>query len=196
MGGERTLRSLSSITHVVMDKTGTLTDGRLRVIACDLRSGIDQMVCNRLLYLAERDSAQSHPAGKAVFQWALQQLESAEKRKFGSASVTDCQSIPGKGVSCVISHPNGRRYLVHIGSLSFLQESDVQCADSEQFHRSANSVLVHFAFNRSYAGHLLLQVCFYAFRWYDKSVANNSNRIRSERKHQQLFADLKLMVWW
>jgi Cu+-exporting ATPase len=160
MGGEQTLRSLSSITHVVMDKTGTLTEGRLRVIACDLRPGIDQAMCNRLLYLAERDSAQSHPAGKAVFQWALQQLESAEKSKLSNANVTDCQNIPGKGVSCVISYPGGRSYSVHIGSLSFLQESDVPFENSEQFYETANSVLVHFAFNGKYAGHLLLQVCF------------------------------------
>jgi Cu+-exporting ATPase len=158
MGGEKTLKKLSSITHIVMDKTGTLTEGRLKVTACDLKSGIDPVLCNRLLYLAEREVAQFHPAGKAVFQWALKQLQSAEKSKLSDFRVTDCHNNLGKGVSCVVWHTDGRRHSVHIGSLNFLLESDVVCPEGKHFHESTNSMLVHFAFNGEYAGYLILQV--------------------------------------
>jgi Cu+-exporting ATPase len=162
MGGERTLKDLSSITHVVMDKTGTLTRGQLQVTACHLKPGIDQAFSYHLLYLAERGVAQSHPAGKAVFQWALQQLESSEKTLLSNSVVTNLRNTPGKGVSCVISHTEGTCHTVHVGTMDFLREADVHGVESlKHAHESPNSVMVYFAFDEKYAGYLMLQVWVY-----------------------------------
>jgi Cu+-exporting ATPase len=157
MGGERTLRNLASTTHVVMDKTGTLTEGRLSVAATFLEPGIDSSVCSGLLYLTEKEAAQAHPAGKAVFQWALSHLNDGQKRVWNTAQVTDRHTTAGKGVSCVVNTSEGRKYSAHVGSARFLLQADIQTPQQNQDYESSNSSLVYFAIDGQHAGHLLLQ---------------------------------------
>ncbi|BDD55288.1 hypothetical protein MAP00_000825 [Monascus purpureus] len=67
---------MSQITHVVLDKTGTLTKGQLSISRLRLLDPLHKMTTDHLVWCAaERDSHLSHPVGRAVFQWASSQLD-------------------------------------------------------------------------------------------------------------------------
>ena len=158
-GGKKTLDALSVATHIVMDKTGTLTEGLLQVKDCQVSQHVDKTLCQRLLYLAERDVAQSHPAGRAVFQWALQNLEDVQPNIHSGCEVIGSQSVLGNGVSCVISKSDGTLYSVHVGSKRFLHDAGISFAQSKSLEENLGLVIVHFAINGTYAGYLTLEVC-------------------------------------
>jgi Cu+-exporting ATPase len=159
IGGKKTLTALSSVTHIVMDKTGTLTEGHLQVTYCHLNNpAVDRVLCQRLLYLTEREVAQSHPAAKAVFQWALQQLESTSKHLQTDSKVKDHEIVLGKGVSCIVTDPDGTSNSIHIGSARFLQAAGISWAQSKHSVQNQNHIEIHFAVNNNYTGYLLLQV--------------------------------------
>ncbi|HKI62375.1 MAG TPA: heavy metal translocating P-type ATPase [Mariprofundaceae bacterium] len=85
------LEGLSSITHVVMDKTGTLTEGRMRVT--DVIAQADSATVLQLAGSVERDY--SHPLAGAICASAeadgLRFLESREQRL-----------LPGLGVGAMV----------------------------------------------------------------------------------------------
>ncbi|HLX42585.1 MAG TPA: heavy metal translocating P-type ATPase [Bryobacteraceae bacterium] len=82
-GGE-TLEKLQRVNTVVLDKTGTVTEGRPRVVS----SHIDDAAL-RLAAAVERRS--EHPLGRAV-------VEFAESRSLTLPEVTDFQAVAGRGV--------------------------------------------------------------------------------------------------
>ena len=89
-----TLEGLSRITTVVMDKTGTLTEGRPRITDVQGAGGFraDEML--RLAAAAE--SRSSHPLSKAV-------LEEANRRKIPvEAKVAGFENIAGHGVQATV----------------------------------------------------------------------------------------------
>ncbi|MBW3651217.1 MAG: cation-translocating P-type ATPase [Actinobacteria bacterium] len=102
-------QAFRSVTHVVLDKTGTLTEGRPTVREVEALSDPDELV--RLAAAAE--SASEHPLGQAVVAWAFE-------RNVGPPSVSDFQSVTGFGVSAVVE---GQRVLV--GRPRFLEEAGV-----------------------------------------------------------------------
>jgi cation transport ATPase len=158
VGGARTLESLDKISTCVMDKTGTLTEGRLRVDSCHFEDGVDATLCYQLLFLVEREIAQSHPAGKAIFQFALQQLELADAKVGVLSEVKNYRYIPGQGVSCVVRTPNAMSHSIFIGSRSFLTQSDILLNTplSSESMPEINEVLL--ALNGRFAGILSLHV--------------------------------------
>lgn len=158
VGGAKTLESLDKISACVMDKTGTLTEGRLRVDSCHFEDGVDATLCYQLLFLAEREIAQSHPAGKAVFQFALQQLKLADAKVGVLSEVEDYRYIPGQGVSCVVRTPDAICHSISIGSRSFLTQLDILLNTSliSEDMSEINEVL--FALNGKFAGLLSLHV--------------------------------------
>jgi Cu+-exporting ATPase len=82
-GGE-TLEKLQRVNTVVLDKTGTVTEGRPRVVS----SHIDDAAL-RLAAAVERRS--EHPLGRAV-------VEFAESRSLTLPEVTDFRAVAGRGV--------------------------------------------------------------------------------------------------
>ncbi|MEE9211750.1 MAG: heavy metal translocating P-type ATPase [Phycisphaeraceae bacterium] len=84
------LERAGKLTHVILDKTGTLTEGRptvTRVVATD--GSID---ADRLLVLAASVESQSeHPVGRAI-------VEHAQMRGVALEPVTDFVSVTGGGV--------------------------------------------------------------------------------------------------
>lgn len=162
LNGARTIDNLSKLTHIAMDKTGTLTEGRLAITSADFASQftLQKNLCYRLLCAAEREEAQSHPVGKAVFQWALTQLEDEDRRLQSTVSTRKLNSIPGKGVSCEVEGPYATWYEVHVGNASFLLESNILIPPFS--HKSPppifeSSTAVYFAINSIFAGKLQLQ---------------------------------------
>ncbi|KEF63530.1 uncharacterized protein A1O9_01508 [Exophiala aquamarina CBS 119918] len=161
LNGARTIENLSKLSHIVMDKTGTLTEGRLAITSADFASQFTSRkhLCYRLLCAAEREEAQNHPVGKVVFQWALTQLEDEDRRLQSSVPVRKLNSTPGKGISCEVEGPYTAWHEVHIGNASFLLENNISIPPPS--HKSPptleSGTAVYFAINNLFAGKLQLQ---------------------------------------
>lgn len=90
------------LTVLIMDKTGTLTEGRPEVVALTLSPGFETTEVLRLATLLERHS--EHPLGKAIVRYAEAQGITG---KMGE--VEDFVSQPGAGVGARV---NGRSVLM------------------------------------------------------------------------------------
>ena len=99
------------VTHLITDKTGTLTVGKPEVVSRVSDNGTSE---HDLLQIAASVEAHSeHPLARAI-------VEAAKKEPFGLRDVTDFQSTTGGGVSAQL---DGRRVLV--GKEKFLADSSV-----------------------------------------------------------------------
>lgn len=160
-GGIETMESLQRATHIVMDKTGTLTEGRLSVISCHFDEGLkmSKQLCYRLLAAAEVEDARVHPVAKAVFKWALSSSQQDEKtlKPDTIAKVRNITQVPGKGVQCEVNSQRDAWIPVHIGTPAFLAENGVAIPLSGK-EDNVDISRVHFAFDKRYAGHLCVQV--------------------------------------
>ncbi|MDF3289165.1 heavy metal translocating P-type ATPase [Streptomyces sp. RB6PN23] len=98
--GPEVLESLRRVDTVVLDKTGTLTTGRMRLAETTLAPGHDDEVL-RLAGAVEHRS--EHPLGRA--------LAAAARQRHGTPlpEVTDFTATPGSGVAGVVA---GRRVRV------------------------------------------------------------------------------------
>ena len=94
------LENAHRLDTVVMDKTGTLTEGKptLKGLVTANRESADEVL--RLAASAERRS--EHPLGQAV-------VDAARERGLALADPADFQALPGQGVSAVVE---GRRVLL------------------------------------------------------------------------------------
>ena len=100
------------VTHLVTDKTGTLTAGKPEVVSRIVSNTISE---DDLLRIAASVESQSeHPLARAI-------VESAKQEKIELRSVTDFQSITGGGVSGKVE---GKAILV--GKEKFLADSNVR----------------------------------------------------------------------
>jgi Cu+-exporting ATPase len=113
------------VTHLITDKTGTLTAGRPEVVS---RIGLNAMGERDLLEIAASlESHSEHPLARAI-------VEAAKKEKIQLRDVTDFQSTTGGGVSGKLAAASssgggldGKTVL--IGKEKFLTESNVTIPD-------------------------------------------------------------------
>ncbi len=108
------LERFEKIDTIVIDKTGTLTEGRPAVTAIRPAPGFDEAELLRLAASLERGS--EHPLADAI-------LRAANDRKLALSQPADFDSPVGKGVLGVI---DGRR--VSLGSGKFMAEQGVDTA--------------------------------------------------------------------
>jgi len=113
-GGEH-LERLSRIDAVVVDKTGTLTQGKPRVVDSKVFLSLKPGEALRLAAAAER--ASEHPLGRAI-------VEEADLQGLNAPMPTDFRSVPGRGVTAQV---DGRQ--VAVGTLAFLSDLGVDVAD-------------------------------------------------------------------
>ena len=105
------IETAEKITHLVVDKTGTLTAGRPAVTDIIPRAGFDE---NSLLSVtASVESQSEHPLARAV-------VSEAEKRGVPLRKVEDFLSVTGAGLQAKVE---GNKVLV--GQQLFLRESGV-----------------------------------------------------------------------
>jgi Cu+-exporting ATPase len=110
------------VTHLITDKTGTLTAGKPEVVSRVSDKGASE---HDLLQIAASVEAHSeHPLARAI-------VEAARKEQIALRDVTDFQSTTGGGVSAQL---NGRRVLV--GKEKFVGESGVTL--SNELRRQAD----------------------------------------------------------
>lgn len=101
------LERMESVDTLVVDKTGTLTEGKPKVVA--VLGSADLPEDEILLFGASLEKSSEHPLAAAIVAAALE-------RKLVVSDVTDFESVTGKGVAGVV---NGRR--VALGNLKMME---------------------------------------------------------------------------
>lgn len=87
------LETMEKVNTLIVDKTGTLTEGKPKVSTILATEGIDQSRLLQTLASLERES--EHPLAAAI-------LAAAKQKKLDLLPVADFQSLTGKGVSGTI----------------------------------------------------------------------------------------------
>jgi Cu+-exporting ATPase len=87
------LETMEKVTTLIVDKTGTLTEGKPKVTTILPAEGIDQARLLQTLASLERES--EHPLAAAI-------LAAAKEKQLNLLRVADFQSLTGKGVSGTI----------------------------------------------------------------------------------------------
>ena len=105
------LEVFEKINTIVVDKTGTLTEGRPELVVAEVAEGMDEQRVLALLAGAERGS--EHPLAEAI----VSGLESRTELRFDAA---DFESITGKGIIATV---DGVR--VAIGSPALMRDEGV-----------------------------------------------------------------------
>lgn len=105
------LENLHNIDTIVLDKTGTITEGKPTLQDVVNFSEMDE---NDLLGLAASiEKGSMHPLGQAIVQ-------AAKDKHLNLVSVSDFTNVTGRGVKASV---DGQLYL--IGNAAFLKESDI-----------------------------------------------------------------------
>jgi len=123
------LELLEKVTTMVVDKTGTLTEGKPRLVSVEPMSGFDQRT---LLFLAASVEAVSeHPIAAAV-------IAAARERGIEPAPVTGFVSTTGLGVSGTVDGQT-----VAVGSARHLESSGVAAPveRAESLRREGQTVM-------------------------------------------------------
>ena len=89
------LERLNKTTHVVLDKTGTLTEGRMKVAEVLATEGASEESVLAMAAVAERFS--EHPVGKAIC------AEAKDRGLNFEAPVKDFKAHPGRGVEATVT---------------------------------------------------------------------------------------------
>jgi Cu+-exporting ATPase len=125
------LERFEKVDTLVVDKTGTLTEGKPKVLAVLTQPGFSESELVRLMASLERGS--EHPLAAAI-------VAAAAERKLDLAEVTDFRSETGKGV---IGRADGRR--VALGNANLLAMLDVESgplvAQADSLRRDGMTVM-------------------------------------------------------
>ncbi len=107
----QTLETMERVTTLVVDKTGTLTEGKPKVTVVELEDGVDKK--ELLKYARSLESVSEHPLAEAVIEYAKDAgVELLEVKNFNS--------ITGKGI---VGDIVGKK--VMIGSENFLNDLNI-----------------------------------------------------------------------
>lgn len=133
--GSNYLEALSQASTLVMDKTGTLTQGVFEVTAVH-HNTIDE---NRLLELAAlAESASSHPISKS--------LQKAYGKAIDRNRVTNIRELAGKGVVASVDEQE-----VAVGNEKLMTELGIEFIACRSI-----GTIVHIAVNGNYCGHIVI----------------------------------------
>lgn len=133
--GSNYLEALSQTSTLVMDKTGTLTQGVFEVTAVH-HNTIDE---NRLLELAAlAESASSHPISKS--------LQKAYGKAIDRSRVTNIRELAGKGVVASVDEQE-----VAVGNEKLMTELGIEFIACRSI-----GTIVHIAVNGNYCDHIVI----------------------------------------
>jgi Cu+-exporting ATPase len=105
------LEQLESVDTLVIDKTGTLTEGRPKVVAVIAAAGVDDNQLLRLAASVERGS--EHPLARAILDAALQ-------RRLALSNASNFAAPSGKGAAATV---DGKA--VALGNAVLMHELDI-----------------------------------------------------------------------
>ena len=112
------LETAHKLDVVVLDKTGTITEGKPRVVKVNVLGGLSREKLIAIVSGLEKHS--EHPLAEAILSYG-------ENEKITSAEITDFEAFFGKGVSGV---SNGVRYFAGNAALMTENGIDVSAAGS------------------------------------------------------------------
>jgi len=101
-----TLEALSRVTDVMLDKTGTLTEGRFALVSSEIVGELDDAACRSIAAAMERGG--EHPIARALIDAAPDET---------GPSIADLRNVPGQGLQACV---NGRT--VRLGRRDFVAD--------------------------------------------------------------------------
>ena len=135
------LELMEQVDTLVIDKTGTLTEGKPRLVAVQAQEGFTEDEVLRLAACLER--ASEHPLAEAI-------IAGAEDKEIALVKPNDFQSITGKGVTGTI---DGHK--VAVGNMKLLESLGVQLGNLPKHadqQRADGKTVVLVAINGKAAG--------------------------------------------
>jgi Cu+-exporting ATPase len=139
------LEVMEKVTLLVVDKTGTLTEGKPQMTSLQVEPGFEQESVLQLVASLERGS--EHPLGRAI-------VEAAEKQNLSLEPVEDFQSKTGEGVLGLVNHKT-----VVIGNESIMASLAINLPplnDLIMDHRSQGQSVMLIAIDQSFAGFIVV----------------------------------------
>jgi Cu2+-exporting ATPase len=112
------LELAKKVNAVVLDKTGTITEGRPEVVSVQWKQGADENELSNLLFSIQQQS--EHPLAEAVVRYFHQ-------KNVQALSVDHFESLTGKGVKAVF---RGVKY--YLGSPALLMSQNIPVAEDLQ----------------------------------------------------------------
>ncbi|HET9429208.1 MAG TPA: heavy metal translocating P-type ATPase [Allosphingosinicella sp.] len=111
------LERFASVDTIVVDKTGTLTEGKPALVAVEAAEGLDE--ADLLLLAASLEESSAHPLAHAI-------VGGARQRGIQLQAVQDFGSVSGKGIAGTIA---GRRVAVGNVAMMALEGADAAALD-------------------------------------------------------------------
>ena len=122
---------MRKVNLLVVDKTGTLTEGKPRVVA--IKTGKDFTEDELLRFSASLESLSEHPLGAAIIQ-------KAREAKLKLDTVSDFQSITGKGVRGIINSK-----MIALGNQPLMKDLNIEFGtlveDSNKLREEGQTVM-------------------------------------------------------
>ncbi|WP_431206232.1 heavy metal translocating P-type ATPase [Bradyrhizobium betae] len=141
--GGKAIEALARVNSLVLDKTGTLTDGRAKVVAVNVSANADPDDVLRLA--ASLDQASKHIIAQTI-------VAEAQSRRLKLTIPTSVAETPGEGVQGVV---DGRS--VTVGGVRFVMSKLTQAAENfVQPSRDAGAATVAIAIDGRMAGEIRL----------------------------------------
>lgn len=139
--GAGPLETMARVRTLILDKTGTLTDGRPQIVSINSPNGMTESEV--LHFAASLDQASKHPVAQAV-------VAAAKARGLVLPVPSEIAEIPGEGVMGIIE---GHKVIV--GGQDFVAQRIAQPLEDHPVG-AAGSVLVAVAVDGQIAGHLVM----------------------------------------
>lgn len=135
------LEVMEKIDMLVVDKTGTLTEGQPRLVGIEVENGYDENQVLRLAASLER--ASEHPLADAIVAGARERnIELSDTRRFAS--------ITGQGVTCEVGQNT-----VALGNLELMRALGIDLGDissQAEAGRKQGQTVMHIAIDNRPAG--------------------------------------------
>jgi Cu+-exporting ATPase len=135
--GGAALETATRIKHMVLDKTGTLTMGKMSVSGAELVKEWNASSEQRRLWwtiIGLAESGSEHPIAKAIVAGARERLGVSTSTALDGVA-GDFQATVGKGIAASVEPSavlGGRRYYILIGNASFLRTTGVNVPSSPE----------------------------------------------------------------
>jgi len=139
--GASALEALAQVRTLILDKTGTLTEGRPQIVSVEVFDGFSEAEVLRLA--ASLDQVSKHPIAQAI-------VAAAKARGLVLALPGSVTETPGEGVSGRI---DGRAVVV--GGVDFVMAQVAQAAGADAAH-AAGSVVVALGVDGRLAGRMVM----------------------------------------
>ncbi len=109
------LELMEKVDTLVVDKTGTLTEGKPKLVNVQVNNGFNEDEVLSLAASIERSS--EHPLAEAI-------VKGAQDKDIAISDITDFQSITGKGVTGIVNNKQ-----IALGNLKLLESLNIDAGD-------------------------------------------------------------------